>query len=80
MQTAPVSPAPSKAVEPASAIRRPWFLSYPVATFLASVIVAFAAAPFEEQIKNGDILEACTFTLILLSGLLAVGEHRRAVL
>ena len=56
-----------------------WFRRYPVATFLASLVLALAMGPFEEQLKDGDLLETACLTLVLLSGFLAIGESRRAL-
>jgi hypothetical protein len=37
------------------------------------------AAPFEERVREGDLLESALLTLVLLSGFLAIGERRRAI-
>ena len=58
---------------------RVWFRRYPVAQFLACLALAFVAAPFEERIRDGDLLESALLTLVLLSGFLAIGERHRAL-
>ncbi len=50
---------------------------YPVATFLVALAFSFVVSPFEEQMKDGAILEVGRMTLVLLAGLLALSDRRR---
>jgi hypothetical protein len=47
---------------------------YPVAAFLVALVLFFVSAPFEEEVRYGDRL-----TVLLLSGLLALGKRRRTL-
>src|SRR4030095_12502855 len=58
---------------------RRWFRRYPVAAFLVALVLAFASSPFEEQFRDGDLVEAVRLTLVMLTGLLALGASRRTV-
>ncbi len=53
------------------------FRRYPVAIFLATVVVAFATAPFTEEFRIGDMLEAVRLSALMLFGLLVVGNRPR---
>jgi hypothetical protein len=75
----PTDRLPYKACPTTTPAPRDWLRRHPVAAFLACVVLAFAAAPFEEHVRQGDLLEAACLTLILLSALLAVGGRRRTL-
>jgi hypothetical protein len=78
MPASPPPPAPAAAsVAGAVSLSRPWFRRYPVATFLAALIVSFASAPFDELFQDGDLIEAARLTVILVPALWAVGGGRR---
>jgi hypothetical protein len=47
-----------------------------MATFLGALVVVFGSAPFEEQFRAGDLMEALRLTLVLVPALLAVGARR----
>ena len=53
-----------------------WFQRYPVATFLVTLALAFCAAPFEEQLPDGNILEVVPLMVVLLTGLLTLSDRR----
>jgi hypothetical protein len=53
-----------------------WLHRNPLAVVLATLILAFVSAPFDEHFKNGDIPETARLSLILLAAMLAVGERR----
>jgi hypothetical protein len=52
---------------------------YSAAEFLAALIVFFVAAPFVELFRNGLLLESSLMTLVLVSGVFAVGRSRRTL-
>jgi hypothetical protein len=78
-QPATSNQTPTSLIPTATAGRLYWFRRYPVATFLVSLALALATTPFDEQVKDGDLLEAVRLALILLPALLAVGGRRRAL-
>jgi hypothetical protein len=50
---------------------------FSAAQFLVALVFLFIAFPFLELFKNGDSIEALLMTLVLGSGVLAVGRRRR---
>jgi hypothetical protein len=52
---------------------------YSAAEFLVVLIVFFVAAPFVELFQNGLLLESSLMTLVLVSGVFAVGRSRRTL-
>lgn len=48
--------------------------------FLLSLGVLLVAAPFLEPLKTGEMIEAVLMTLVLVSGVMAVGRNRRTLL
>jgi hypothetical protein len=52
---------------------------FSAAQFLIAVVILFIAFPFVELFQNGDIIEAWLMTLVLVSGVLAVGRRRRTL-
>lgn len=56
-----------------------WFRRFPVAAFLACLALALVAAPFEQRVRDGDLLQTALLTLVLLSGFLAIGERHRTL-
>lgn len=52
---------------------------YSAAEFLVALILFFVAAPFVELFRNGLVLELALMTLVLVSGVLAVGKSRRTL-
>jgi hypothetical protein len=55
---------------------RPWYRRYPVAGFLISLVLVFASSPFEESIRDGDLVEWLRLTVVVLFGLLALSDRR----
>jgi len=53
------------------------FQRFSTAEFLAALILLFVATPFVETIPHGDSIEAVLMTLVLVSGVLAVGQSHR---
>jgi hypothetical protein len=52
---------------------------YSAAEFLVALVLFFIAAPFVELFRNGVLLESALMTLVLVSGVLAVGKSRRTL-
>ena len=52
---------------------------FSAAQFLIALVFLFIAFPFVELFKNGDTIEAWLMTLVLVSGVLAVGRRRRTL-
>lgn len=53
---------------------------YSAAEFLIVLILFFIAAPFVELFQNGLLLESSLMTLVLVSGVLAVGRSRKSLI
>lgn len=53
---------------------------YSAAEFLVALILFFIAAPFVELFRNGLLMESALVTLVLVSGVLAVGKSRRTLI
>jgi len=58
---------------------RPWYRRYPVALFLCALGLSLIVSPFEEGYRGGDLFESVGWTVILLTGLSALGGRRRTV-
>jgi len=56
-----------------------WWQRHPSAQFLVVLVLALASTPYTEDLRNGELLEALRLTLVLLSGLVAVGGRRKAL-
>jgi hypothetical protein len=56
------------------------FRRFSTAEFLVALVLLFAAVPFVDRIPYGENLEAGLLTLVLLSGVLAVGRNRRTLI
>jgi hypothetical protein len=54
-----------------------WFRRHLAAQFLIALVLAFITSPFTEAMHDGDLVEAVRLTLILVSGLAAVGGRKR---
>ena len=53
---------------------------YSVAEFLIALMVAFIGIPFIEPFDKDNHIEVILMTLVLVSGVLAVGGHRRTLI
>jgi hypothetical protein len=61
-----------------SALTAPsWLRRYPAAQFLGALVLALVSSPFTEALDDGDLIEAVRLTVVLLSGLLAMGGRKR---
>jgi len=49
------------------------------AHFLAALVLIFVTAPFIEDLRGGELIEAVLMTVVLLSAVLAVGGRRRTL-
>jgi Ion channel len=74
-QLKPVTPPPDTVEHPV----RSGNFRFSAAQFLIALIVLFIVFPFLERFKYGDSVEALLMTLILVSGVLAVGRRRRTL-
>lgn len=54
-----------------------WLRRHPSAQFLGALVLALVSSPFTEELKNGDLIEALRLTVVMVSGLVAVGGRRR---
>ena len=73
--TTPQPPQPKS-----DAPRRIGLHRYSVAEFLIALVVVFIGIPFIEQFDKNKHIEAILMTLLLVSGVLAVGGHRRTLI
>jgi hypothetical protein len=58
---------------------RPWYRRHPVAIFLGVLMLEFVTAPFEEQLRAGDLVESARLSLVVLAGLVVFGTRRITV-
>jgi hypothetical protein len=56
------------------------FRRYSTAEFLVALVLLFVATPFVEDMRYGNSLEVTLMTLVLVSGVLAVGRSRRILI
>jgi len=54
-------------------------LRYSAQRFLVALVLMLATAPFLDQFKGGDLVEAVLMTLVLVSAVLAVGTRGRTL-
>jgi hypothetical protein len=52
---------------------RSWLRRYPAAQFLVALVLALVSSPFTEALEDGDLVETARLTIVLVSGLVAVG-------
>jgi len=64
---------------PAQRLSRIGNFRFSAAQFLVALVFLFIVFPFAELFKNGDTIEALLITLVLVSGVLAVGRRRRTL-
>jgi len=56
---------------------RPWYHRYSIALFLGALVFALVSAPFEEDSKDGDLIEAVRLSAVMLFALPALGGRLR---
>ncbi|MDD1649611.1 MAG: potassium channel family protein [Methylococcaceae bacterium] len=54
-----------------------WLRRHPAAQFLGALLLALVTSPFTESLPDGDLIEALRLTVVLVSGVVAVGGRRR---
>jgi len=59
--------------------RRIGFHRFSAAEFLIALVLLFIGIPFVEHIDKGEVIEVMLMTLVLISGVLAVGGRRRTL-
>jgi len=74
----PTSPAAAPATQ-VSTPARIGLRRFSTAGFLAALILMLLAAPFVEDLKIGEAIDGTLMTLVLVSGVLAVGRRRRTL-
>jgi len=57
-----------------------WLRRFPAAQFLVALVLALVSSPFTEGLKDGDLIEAARLTMVLMSGLVAVGGRKRVLI
>jgi len=48
--------------------------------FLIAIVVLFVSTPFIEPLRSGPLIESILFTVVLISGVLAIADRRSAVI
>ena len=56
-----------------------WLRRHPAAQFLGALLLALVSSPFTESLPDGDLIEAMRLTVVLVSGVVAVGGRRRVL-
>jgi hypothetical protein len=56
-----------------------WLRRHPAAQFLGALLLALVSSPFTESLPDGDLIEALRLTVVLVSGVVAVGGRRRVL-
>ncbi|HEX5397470.1 MAG TPA: potassium channel family protein [Verrucomicrobiae bacterium] len=56
------------------------FRRFSAVEFLGALVLMLFTAPFVENLKNGETIDSALMTLVLVSGVLAVGRNRRTLL
>ena len=54
-----------------------WLRRHPAAQFLGALLLALVSSAFTESLPDGDLIEVAQLTLVLVSGVVAVGGRRR---
>ena len=72
--------AGSKTPTPLARHRRVGLFRLSMPEFLLSLALMLVAAPFLEKLKTGPMIESILITIVLFSGVMAVGKNRRTLL
>jgi Ion channel len=76
------SSQPGPETAPTVPVKRPSRIGnfrFSAAQFLIALVVLFIVMPFVEDLKNGDMIDGALVTLVLVSGVMAVGQRRRTL-
>jgi hypothetical protein len=76
-------PTPTETAAPATLADRPARIGnfrFSAAQFLIALVLLFIVTPFVDDLKNGDAIDGSLATLVLVSGVLAVGRRRRTLI
>ena len=71
---------PHLSSKPAIGFRRLGLFRFSMPEFLASLALLLVAAPFVEELAIGEAIESFLMTLVLVSGVMAVGKNKRILL
>jgi len=71
---------PVQAKSESAAPRRIGISRYSTVEFLIALGLLFMAAPFVEEIPHGDFIDGSLITIVLISGVMAVGRRRTTLL
>jgi len=67
------------AVEPPSHVPIGRWHKMAAARFLVALILLLVASPLAKEFRSGDLIEAALMTIVMLTGIVAVGSHRLVV-
>src|SRR5208282_5051087 len=76
----PLKPAAAAPNPPAARPAQIGFRRYSSAEFLVALVLLIVAAPFLQDMPQGKGIDAALMTLVLVSGVLAVGRSRRTLI
>lgn len=65
--------------ESVKSLRIPRFRRFTTVQLLVALGLLFIAFPFVEEVKGGNVIVSILFSLVLLSGVIAVGERKRVL-
>jgi hypothetical protein len=65
--------------ESVKSLRIPRFRRFTTVQLLVALGLLFFAFPFVEEVKGGNVIVSILFSLVLLSAVLAVAEHKRVL-
>lgn len=78
--TAAQQPKPETAIASVGPRARIGLERFSVAQFLIALVVLFMTLPFLDAIPDGEIIEGILMTLVMVSGVMAVGRRRGVLL
>ncbi len=80
MNSAPGQTEPATPNLPGEVRARSWPRRFPIACFLAALLLTLVCAPFYDLFRDGDLVEAVLLTVMLLSSLPALGVRRKSLI
>jgi hypothetical protein len=78
-ESQPSKPGAAAPHPPAARPARIGFKRFSTAEFLVALVLMFVVAPFVEKMPQGKSIEAALMTLVLVSGVFAVGRSHRTL-